>query len=785
MKVRKKRFSAMQSLLLTVTLALSNVLIGEVSAIAASSTTSKMISDFNTDKSMYNPGDTVNIYVDIKNTTGKNINNGTVTFRFRHLENEVSEPKTVTYNAISYSADNDNGTTAHISTQWIVPNDDYKGYLVQAVCKDENGFVLDTETVGVDVSSSWTKFPRYGYLTDFDQYADTGKAIWTLKNYHINGLQYYDTQYRHHKPAPDNTEVWEDWAGKKIYGNTVHNYISSAKQANMTNMQYNMIYAATSNGNDGSNYWDDGVDEGWGLWYSENNPATDSHGNSLKDKRFTFNMGDTPTGDSTLYFFNLWNKGWQDYIFQKEIQSLNTFGFDGWHGDTIGEWGEMKTADGHYLRVKDTYTEFLNAAKQALGNKYVMMNPVGAQGIENVNRSNADILYTEIWPWDHDSEGVQYNTYSELKKEVEQSRKESNGKSLIIPAYMQKDWGIDHPGTYFNTGAVILTDAAVYSAGGSRLELGDEGKMLNHEYFPTENLKMSDELIDRERNMYDFVVSYENLLRDGQHETNNIVYVYNHPHSSKDEAGKIWTSTKADDKYQIIQMINLMGVNDNQWANYDNSDKTPDTQTNVKVKYYYTKDINSVYVASPDPAYNSETRNLKIEKKSYDDRGNYIEFTVPSLEYWDMIYMSADQPVKQLGSQLDNSDFESGNLDGWAITGSNVGVNSDDVQEGNYKCYFWSNEDYNQKIEQTLTGLPNGIYTVKAMVKQNTGNPTLSRMELTNYGGEPICTDIPHGDSYAEITGTAEVTNGKLNIAFYQAAPGSTNLQIDSVTLTN
>lgn len=81
--------------------------------------------------------------------------------------------------------------------------------------------------------------------------------------------------------------------------------ILKAKAVNMVNMQYNMIYAATSNNIDGSNYWDDGVDEGWGLWYSENNEHVDKRGG-----RFKFFMGDTPTGDGTLYFFNLWNKGW-------------------------------------------------------------------------------------------------------------------------------------------------------------------------------------------------------------------------------------------------------------------------------------------------------------------------------------------------------------------------------------------------------------------------------------------------------------------------------------------
>ena len=772
MKDGKNKLERLQSLLLSLILIFSIMITGGSQVLATSSSTGKMIKDLNTDKSMYNPGDIVKIYLDIKNDTEDDIEDGTITFKFRHLETEISDSKMITYSASG------NGGKSYINCEWTVPDEDYKGYLVQAICKNEDGIILDIETVGVDVSSEWTKFPRYGYLTDFSENADTANSIWTLKNYHINGLEYYDAQYRHHKPAADDRDVWQDWAGKDIYGDTIRDYISSAKEANMVNMQYNMIYAATSNSTDGSNYWDDGVDEGWGLWYSENNKHVDKRG-----ERFTFFMGDTPTEDSTLYFFNLLNKGWQDYIFQKENESLNVLGYDGWHGDTIGEWGEMKTADGHYITVKDTYTDFLNNAKQALGDKYLMCNPVGAQGIENVNRSNVDVLYSEIWPWDYDSEGVQYNTYGALKKEIEQSRIESDGKSLIVPAYMQKDYGIANPGSYFNTGAVILTDAAVYSSGGSRLEIGDDGKMLNHEYFPTENLIMSDELIDRERNMYDFIVAYENLLRDGQEETDNYIYIYDKPVSTEDEVGNIWCTTKADDKYQIIQMINLVGIDDNEWANYDNSDKTPDKQTTIRVKYYYTDDINSVYVTSPDPAYNCETRNLRIEKKSSDDAGNYIEFTVPSLEYWDMIYMSEDEPISQLDSEIINGSFESGNLDGWTATGTNVGVDNSDVALGNYKCYFWRTESYNQKIEQTVTGLENRTYTVKAMVKQNTGTTNISRMELSNYGGDNVYIDIPESDTYIEIEGTVEVENGRINVAFYQDAQENTNLQIDDVYL--
>ncbi|WP_332698527.1 TIM-barrel domain-containing protein [Halalkalibacter lacteus] len=133
--------------------------------------------------------------------------------------------------------------------------------------------------------------------------------------------------------------------------------------------------------------------------------------------------------------------------------------------------------------------------------------------------------------------------------------------------------------------------------------------------------------------------------------------------------------------------------------------------------------------------------------------------------------------------QIVNGNFESGDFTGWDVTGSNAGVDSYDVYSGQYKAYFWSDESYQQKIEQDISDLEDGTYTVTAMVKQNTGTPSLSRMELTNYGGDNVYVDIPHGNDYVKISGIVDVTDGSLNIAFYQDAPGFTNLQIDHVRL--
>jgi hypothetical protein len=134
-------------------------------------------------------------------------------------------------------------------------------------------------------------------------------------------------------------------------------------------------------------------------------------------------------------------------------------------------------------------------------------------------------------------------------------------------------------------------------------------------------------------------------------------------------------------------------------------------------------------------------------------------------------------------SGIVNPGFEAGNLSGWTATGSNLGVDAGDVFSGSSKCYFWSSSAFTQKIDQTVS-LPNGTYMVSAMVKQNSGTPTICRMELSGFGAAASYTDIPHNDSYVKISNMVTVTNGQLNVAFYESATGAANLQIDDISIT-
>ncbi|MFB9324656.1 glycoside hydrolase family 66 protein [Paenibacillus aurantiacus] len=730
---------------------------------AEAASTGKVMYDVTTDKSMYNPGATVEVRIDLKNRLGRDITGGSVELRAFHLEKQIGTTLTKPL-SLGQNAD------TIMTIGWTAPSADFQGYLLEAVVRDNAGAQLDSDTVGVDVSSTWTKFPRYGYLWDFTQQVDTAARIDALKNYHINALQYYDWFYRHQKPVAPNTDVWDDWSGRLIYGNKVKSYISQARAVNMVNMAYNMVYAATNG------YDKDNIDYRWGLQWAEGDKA---------GQQFSFKMADsTPTGITTLYFFDLQNAGWRNYIFNEMNKAFLTFGFDGWHGDSIGEWGKMKDAGGNSFYVKDTFTPFLNAAKQAIGSKYLAFNPVGAQGIENVNRSSVDVLYTEIWPWDKDSDGVAYDTYASLRKEIEQSRRESGGKSLIVPAYMEYDYANNNPGKPFNTSAVLLTDAAVYASGGSRFELGDNGNMLSSEYFPKQNLYMDADLKQRVSKLYDFIVAYENLLRDGQEETANRIEFPAYASSGDGQPNRIWAFGKKDSKYDIVHTINLLGVSRNDWRAADGRKETPSKISNFEMKYYTAKDVNSVWLASPDA---NDGRSIALTfSKGSDSNGNYVRVQVPSLAYWNMIYFSGDAAGGHPGStsgELINGTFEDGES-GWLYTGTGAhGVDANDAYAGS-KYWLWSDSAYTGKVEQTVNNLPNGSYTVSARVKQNLGSPSLSRMELSDYGGSTVYVNIPHGDSYVSISGTATVTNGTLKIAFYQAAPGSTNLQIDDVKLS-
>ena len=391
-------------------------------------------------------------------------------------------------------------------------------------------------------------------------------------------------------------------------------------------MAYNMIYAANMTYTRDSS----GVDPAWRLLKADG-------------EDFTCEMSKTRGAVGVLQYFNLLNPDWQRYIFDKEVEALNIMGFDGWHGDTIGEYGRMTTADGKTLGedengqpinyVKDGYTLFLNQAKAALGERYLTFNPVGAQGIEKVSVSNVDVLYSEFWPWETSRWGQPFDDYYTLQKEIFNAAELSGGKSLVLATYVN----YRNPLPLFNPAAVRLLDAVVYASGGARIALGNGNHMLSDEYFPADaNKEMSDNLQEKTVAMYDFVTAYQNLLRDGQRPSDHDIILDTVKQSYDGKSNTVWTFTMVSKSAEVIHFINLTGT-DNQWRDENQTKPEPCQQTDILARVYTDFEPESVSWASPDGrTLMPQPLDYSVE---YDTKGRCVVLTLPYLSYWSMVFM--------------------------------------------------------------------------------------------------------------------------------------------------
>lgn len=564
-----------------------------------------------TDKAAYAPGAAVRIKVDVTNKGAAAIAGAKVTLTVRHLEQDVGTPLSAD---LALAA----GAAAPVEFTWTAPATDFQGYRFDVTVTDAAGAVIASESGAIDVSSSWLKFPRYGYVSQYGAGTDTHATIEQLKAYHINALQFYDWQWKHQRPLKGSAgavdATWPDIANRTVYRDTVRGLIDAAHGAGMAAMEYNLIYGA------GIDYQRDGVDPAWGLY--------DAPGG----KQWQFSL---PSSWATpvLYFFNPVSKGWQDYLIARELEVFKAFPFDGWHADTVGDNGIKYDGQGNAVDIKDTFKPFLNAAKAAMGGKLLVMNPVGNKGHLQVNTSNVDAVYTEVWPWDG------FPDYLSLKNVVDQARAESGGKSLIVPAYMDYDYAktkSDQAPGLFNDAGVLLTEATVLAAGGSRLELGDDGRMLCSEYFPNRALAMGATLKTAIRQYYDFAVAYENLLRDGQVALAGAVAIDGQTVSPDGARNTVWAFAKGDARYETVNLINLKGLTDVSWRDTNATQRKPTSLGAFKLRYYTGSQLDQAWVASPDTE-GGRSRGLALARGS-DARGAYVEVTVPGLEYWNLVY---------------------------------------------------------------------------------------------------------------------------------------------------
>ena len=540
-----------------------------------------------TDKSIYKPGEKVNFTID-------KILPGEAKIRYRYLDNLISE--------VSLAA---------TTWQWAPPVIDHKGYLVDIYATIE-GVEKVYGSLAVDVSSDWTKFPRYGFLSKYGQLADADmeNIIRNLSRHHINGIQFQDWHYKHHMPlagtvaSPHN--FWKDIANRDNYLTTVKGYISKAHAKNIKTMSYNLAFGAL---NDASA---DGVQEQWYLFKDKTHTLKDAH------------PLPKPPFKSDIYLVDPSNISWQQYLIEKNNDVYDVFDFDGFHIDQLGDRGNLYRYDGSAINLAASYKPFIEAMKAASPLKKLVMNAVNQYGQQTgIAESPVDFLYTEVWSG---NEG-----YKDLAKIILDNNNYSNNSlNTVLAAYMNYNLA-NSPG-YFNTPGVLLTDAVIFAFGGSHLELGEH--MLGKEYFPNNNLQMKDDLKSSLINYYDFLVAYQNLLRDGGNFnlpamscTNNVMSVNNWP----PEMGKVAVVGKVFNDKQVLHLINFSHANSLDWRDTNGTQNIPQTKSDAMLEFITSKKVTKVWMASPDIQHGTAI------SLPFNQDGDKVTWKLPVLKYWDII----------------------------------------------------------------------------------------------------------------------------------------------------
>jgi dextranase len=584
------------------------------------------IVDANTDEAMYYPGNGVTIYVGLTNSTASTFN-GSVNVVISHLGYVCTNLPSQPVSNLGTKA------TATAVFSWMPPVTNYQGYLVSVSVTDANSNVVDNGSSAVDVSSDWSKFPRYGYVAHYDSTLDATHIMWLLKNYHINGIEFYDWQWKHHLPYNPGA-TWPDVANRTIYRSTVTNLIAAAHYYNMMAMNYNSYGMAWAN------YLTDGSGATLSMGIFSSSPAStgNQYGYSLPSSWATTN----------LYEMNNRDTNWQNYIYGREQAVFTNFAFDGWHIDTVGQHTAYDY-NGNFFSLDDYNPAFINNAKAALGVR-MTFNTVDAGGENQVAQSaNVDFIYSELW-----SGNPNYISFNQRVNNV----RSYCSKALVMPAYL--DTGLSSG--YFNEPGVLLTDAAMFACGGAHLELGDGTNMLNNDYFPNDgSVLMTSSLMAAMRNYYDFLVGYENLLRGDTVSANNAAAIAGVTTSTNGSAGTVWIISKETLGYNIIHLVNLLNSTSTAWNDYNGTCPAPSTLSNLAVKMYYTGSIGggNLWYATPDTNFGVATQ-LGYTTGS-DGGGNYINFTVPQLQYWDMIWLEIDGTTSATNQiQAENYDSMSG-----------------------------------------------------------------------------------------------------------------------------
>ncbi|MDO9545207.1 MAG: glycoside hydrolase family 66 protein [Pelolinea sp.] len=464
-----------------------------------------------------------------------------------------------------------------IPLRWTTLPIPQKGYGVKVkIYKSGTDQLLGSVSTAFDVLTNWTDFPRYGYLCDFQKdRPDTFTSLRTLLPFHINGLQFYDWQYCHDQLVPP-TDSFIDPLGRELSLPVIKELIQSAHQFGMAAMAYIAVYAASIG------FWE--KHKNWGMFDAKGTPHTFEGFLGLMD----------PSPESP----------WTQHLLDRCTQVESVLDFDGFHVDQYGEPKQAFTSTGTEIDIPHAFAAFINELKERSSKPTVVFNAVGNWPIEMLATTNQDFMYIEIWP--------PTPSYTDIEETVISAREKSGDKPVVIAQYLHTNQPAN----------IRLSNSVIMACGGTRIELGEQARLLADPYFPKHE-KISQELANHLRKTSDFVVRYGELLGPTAKNIKTLKTAV------PDNITIICRETK---NHQIINLVNMRGLTDPKWTE---KHLAPTTLEKFQIEIEPSRQINEISWASPD------SDQIDLLPCNYRTEGLKVTIDIPILHYWTMIVIES------------------------------------------------------------------------------------------------------------------------------------------------
>jgi len=510
-----------------------------------------------------------------------------------------------------------------VQTVWTALNITMAGFVAEVSVFDNQSVLLASDHWVFDVVEDWTKVPRYGFFSSpaFAPTA-TGSAekVEALKLLHVNSLQFYDWFEHHGNYTP--TKSTYSMLGHPISRDKVIEIIGLAQNAGMKCMPYTTIYSAAQE------IYNQHTD--WALTDGPDGPP-------LKFANWLYYMNpDTPCG-------------WHDYLIEEFNDTIAMFNWDGIHLDQYGWWWTSNAYwNGSWVDMVKAFQHFINDAVGNITQTYpegkLIFNYVTywPECYEMMGKNTTvSSLYAEVWN--------PYNEYSDIRYLIRQGKEYNSSKAVILAAYPT-------PSPPLPT--VLLLDAEIFASQGFHIELGEGNKILTDAYFPDYST-MDEEMIKALRSYYETITRYEQYIYDTsvQELPISTVQVTGYPYGISPSANSIQAIpyirvVNGSEEARIVHLINFRGVTNMNWKDAKSAptelSKVP---VEVQIPSEKMEEPKGVYLVNPD-SLDTDPVPLRF---TFNASANTINFSVPSLKYWNIIMIRYVQsgtinPVADAGS---------------------------------------------------------------------------------------------------------------------------------------